>query len=46
MIPDQVFVARTEIKVDYHLSKLLTQLSISRSCKQFISSYIKDKVWA
>ena len=48
MIPDTVFAARTEIKVwqDYHLSKLLTQISITRSCKQFISSYITDKVWA
>ena len=47
-IPDPVFAARTEITVwqDYHLSKLLTQISISRSYKQFISSYIKDKVWA
>ena len=42
-IPDPVFAARTEIKVwqDYHLRKLLTQISISRGCKQLISSYIK-----
>ena len=42
--PDPVFAARTEIKVwqDYHLKKLLTQISISRGCKQFISSYIKE----
>ena len=38
-----VFATRTEIKVwqDYHLRNLLTQISISRGCKQFISSYIK-----
>ena len=38
-----VFAARKEIKVwqDYHLRKLLTQISISRGCKQLISSYIK-----
>ena len=40
-----VFAARTEIKVwqDYHLRKLLTQISITRSYKQFLVAILRTR---